>query len=134
VGNVAVFQINDLIGGTCQCQGVGSQEILVIAQTHYQGRTLAGTNHTMRLVAAEHSNGVSPFQTAHCTLHSIEQIVVVQVVDQVGNHFSVGLAFKHITLLLQLGAQLVVVFNNAVVHQGNARVFRVFTGNVRVSI
>src|SRR3546814_1185790 len=36
------------------------------------------------------------------------------------DHFSVGLAFEYIAGRLQFGAQFVVVFDNAVVNQGNA--------------
>ncbi|KAG0925522.1 hypothetical protein G6F32_013531 [Rhizopus arrhizus] len=41
--------------------------------------------------------------------------------DQVCDDFGVGLAFKHVAHGLQLGAQFVVVFDDAVVDQRNAR-------------
>ena len=56
-------------------------------------------------------------QASHGRTHSLEQIAFVQGIHQMGNHFGVGLAFKHIALGLQFGAQFIVVFNDAVVNQ-----------------
>jgi hypothetical protein len=53
-------------------------------------------------------------------LHGVEQVAVVQAVDQVGDHLGVGLAGEHVALGLQFGAQFVVVFDDAVVHQRDA--------------
>jgi hypothetical protein len=46
------------------------------------------------------------------------------VVDQVGDHFGVGLALEHVAERGQFGAQFVVVFDDAVVDQRDARLFR----------
>ena len=56
-------------------------------------------------------------QLRHGGFQRFKQIAVVQAVHQVHDDFGVGLALKHIALGLQGGAQLVVVFNDAVVHQ-----------------
>ena len=53
----------------------------------------------------------------HGSLQRLEQIAVVQTVHQVHDDFGVGLAVEHVTLGLQRGAQLIVVFDDAVVHQ-----------------
>ena len=53
-------------------------------------------------------------------LHGVKQITVVQLVHQMGDHLGVGLALEHIAPGLQPGAQFVMVFNDAVVHQRNA--------------
>src|SRR5690606_20227547 len=121
VDDVAVFQVDDLVGGAGQRQGVGRQEVLVLAHAHDQGRALAGADHAVRLVAAEHGDGVGAMQAAHRLLHGVEQVAVVQVVDQVGDDFGVGLAFEDIAGGFQLSAQIVVVFDDAVVHQRDAR-------------
>ncbi len=52
-------------------------------------------------------------------LHRSKQICVIQAVYQMGNDFGVGLADKNIALGFEHGAQFVVVFNDAVVHQCN---------------
>ena len=46
------------------------------------------------------------------------------MVDQVGDHFGVGLALEHVAQRGQFGAQFVVVLNDAVVDQRDARVVR----------
>ena len=73
----------------------------------------------MRLVAAEHRDGVGALQARGGALHGVEQVAVVELVDQVGDDLGVGLAFEHIALGLQLGAQFVMVLDDAVVHQGD---------------
>ena len=44
-----------------------------------------------------------------------------KMMRQMRDHFGIGLAFKQITHRLQFGAQLFVIFNDAVMHQSNAR-------------
>ena len=121
IDHVAVFQVDDLVGRAGQGQRVGGQEVLVLAQPDHQRRTLAGPDHAVRLVAAEHGDGVGALQAAHGLLHRLEQIARVQMVDQVRDHLGVGLAFEHVARALQFLAQLFVVLDDAVVHQRDAR-------------
>jgi len=53
-------------------------------------------------------------------LHGLEQVAGVQVVDQVGDDLGVGLARELVAQAGQLGAQLIVVFDDAVVDKCNA--------------
>ena len=53
-------------------------------------------------------------------LDGLEQVAVIQAVDQMDDDFGVGLAGKHIALGLQGGAQIFVIFDDAVVHQSHA--------------
>jgi hypothetical protein len=72
-------------------------------------------------------------QALHGLLHRLEQVAGVQVIDQVGDHFGVGLALEYVAQRRQFGAQFVVVFNDAVVHQRDAGVVRI-RREVRVGI
>ena len=54
-------------------------------------------------------------------LHGVQQVAVVEAVHQVGDDLGVGLAVEDVAALAQFGAQLVVVFDDAVVYQGDAR-------------
>src|SRR3546814_105386 len=78
------------------------------------------TNDSVRFVAAKYGDGVGASQPAGGLLHGFEQIAGVQVIDQMGNDFGVGLTFEYIADRLQLFAQFVVVLDNAVMHQGDA--------------
>ena len=55
------------------------------------------------------------------------------MLDQVGDHFRIRLALEDVTQGRQFGAQFVVVFDDAVVHQRHAGVF-FRRGKVRVGI
>jgi hypothetical protein len=95
---------------------------------------LARADHAVRLVAAEHGDGVGAMQAAHGVLHGFEQVAGIQVVDQVRDHFGIGLAFEDIAHGLQLGAQFVVVLDDAVVDQRDARLVVAQAREVRVGI
>jgi hypothetical protein len=86
----------------------------------------------MRLVLAEHRDRIRAMQLPDGGLHGVEQIAFVQAVHQVADHFRVCLAREFIALGFQPGAQLLVVFDDAVVDErdsaGLARC--VFSGTV----
>jgi len=65
----------------------------------------------------EHGNGIRAVQAGNGRAHRLEQVAVVQGVNQVSDHFGVGLAVEHIALGLEFDAQFVVVLDDAVVHQ-----------------
>ena len=68
----------------------------------------------------QHGNGVGSVQLSAGGFDGLEQIAVVVAVDEVADDFGVRLAGKHIALGLQLFAQRLVVFDDAVVHQRHA--------------
>ena len=123
VDDVAFFQVDDLVGGAGQRHGVGGDKVLALADTDDQRRTLARGHHAVRLLAAEHGDRVGAVQALDRLLDGVEQVAVVHLVDQVGDHFGVGLAGEHVAERGQFGAQLVVVFDDAVVDQRDARRF-----------
>jgi hypothetical protein len=59
-------------------------------------------------------------QLRHRRLQRHEHVAFIERVDQVRDDLGVGLALEHIALGLQGCAQLVVVLDDAVVHQGHA--------------
>jgi len=120
VDHVAIFQVDDLVGRAGQRHRVRSEEVLALADADDQGRTLTRTDHAMRLVAAECGDGIGAGQALDGQLHGLEQVATVEVIDQVGDDFGVGLAFENVAGGLQFAAQFVMVFDDAVVHQRNA--------------
>ncbi len=65
-------------------------------------------------------DGIAAAQPPHRRLHRRQQVTVVQAVDQVDDGFGVGLAAEVVAARQQLGAQRFMVFDDAVVHQGDA--------------
>ena len=122
VDHVAFFQIDDLVGRAGQRHRVGGDEVLVLAHADDQRRALARGDHAVRFFAAEHGDGVGAVQALDGLLHGLEQVAVVHVVDQVSDDLGVGLAHEDVAQGGQLGAQFVVVFDDAVVNQRDARI------------
>jgi len=123
VDHVALFQVDDLVGHAGQGHGVRGQKALGLvraAHAQHQGRALPGADHALGLVSAEHGNGVGARQAQGGSLHGGEQVTLVQVLHQVGDHLGVGLAQELVALGLQFSAQGLVVLDDAVVHQGHA--------------
>ena len=125
VGDVAVFQINNLIRGPGKRQRIGCEEVLALAAPNHQRRSFARCDDAVGFVAAEDGDGIGALQAAHGVLHSFEQIAVIQVMHQVRDHFGIGLAFEGVAQGLKLGTQDFVVLDDAVVHQSDARAFTV---------
>jgi hypothetical protein len=124
VYHVAFFQVDDLVGHAGQRHRVAGQEVLArggAAHAQHQGRALACAHHALGFVAAEHGNGVGAAQAGQGALHGVQQVAVVQAVHEVRDDFGVGLAVEDVAALPQFRPQFVVVFDDAVVHQGDAR-------------
>ena len=127
VDHVAFFQIDDLVGGAGQRHRVGRQEVLALADADDQRRAVTRADHPVWLVTAEHRDRIGAGQAFDRLLHGLEQVAGIQMVDQMRDHFGIGLALEHIAERGEFGAQLVVIFDDAVVHQRNplARKMRV---------
>jgi hypothetical protein len=106
VDQVALFQVDDLVGHAGQGHGVAGQKVLALAHAQDQRRAGARAHHAVRLVLVHHGNGVGAVQLGGGGAHGLEQVAVVQAVHQVGDDLGVGLAGKHIAARLQRGAQL----------------------------
>ena len=122
IDHVAFFKIDDLIGDAGQRHGIAGQKIFgtVLAHAQDQRRPGTRTNHAVWLVAGDHCDSVGALQLQHRGLDRFKQVTVVQAVDQMRDHLGVGLARKDIAAGLQRGAQCIVVFDDAVVHERHA--------------
>ena len=121
VDHVAFAQIDDLVGGAGQRHRIRRQEIFAVAETHHQRAAQARADQAVRFVPAEYGQRKRAFQTFHGFLHCAQQIAVVQMIDQMRDGFGIGLRFEAITQRDQFGADLLEVFDDAVVHQRDAR-------------
>ena len=119
VHHIAFFQIHNLIGDPGQGHGVAGQKGFALAHTQDERRSCASAHHPMRFVFVKHGYGIRAVQLQHRGLDGFEHVALVKAVHQMGNHLGVGLAAEHIALGLQSSTQRVVVFDDAVVHQGH---------------
>ena len=120
VDHITFFQIHNLIGDPGQGHGVAGQKSFALAHTQDERRSCASAHHPMRFVFVKHGYGIRAVQLQHRGLDGFEHVALVKAVHQMGNHLGVGLAAEHIALGLQSSTQRVVVFDDAVVHQGHA--------------
>ena len=138
--HVAFFQVGHAAGGTGHGQRVGCEERFVLANRHHQRGAGARTHHHVGVVACKHGDRISAVQALDRRTHRGEQVaarlaarVRVGLVDQVRDDFGVRLRFKAVTDGLQFFTQRFVVFDDAVVHQGDgvAREMRVRVDGIR---
>jgi hypothetical protein len=122
--DVALLQVDDLVGDAGQCHRVGGEKVLVRsrdgADAEHERRALPRADHAVRLVAAEHGDRIGTAQPRQRALDGLEEIAVVAMIHEMGDDLGVGLGDEGVALGLQLGAQLVVVLDDAVVHDADA--------------
>src|SRR5690606_1626622 len=119
-GVVALFQIDELIGYLQQGQGVGGYEAFFTALAYDQRATHSGAVQCVGLVLVDYPQCVSTVELGQGGAEGAEQVLFLAVVmgQQVGDYFGVGLRGEVVAQLLELLAQLVVVFDDAVVDYG----------------
>ncbi|MNO88854.1 hypothetical protein D3C76_803210 [compost metagenome] len=117
-GDVALFQIDEAVGDLAQGELVGSEEVLAEAQADHQRAAAARGEDAVRLFRADHRQAVGAVQFLHRRLQRGGQVAqtVQLVVQQVDDHFGVGLRGEHVAEALEVGAQFLVVLDDAVVH------------------
>ena len=130
VGNVAFFQIHEAVGHLAQGQLVRGKEVLAQAQADHQWAATACGNQAVRLAGADHGQAVGAMQFLDRGLEGGGQVAVILelVVEQVGDHFGVGVRGEDVAQALELFTQHFMVFDDAVVHH------RQVAREVRVSV
>jgi hypothetical protein len=121
VHDVAVFEVRDLVRHPRQRNRIGREEVLAFTDTDHERHAIARTHQPMRLVTANHRNGVAAAQPCDCFTYRVEQIAVVQIVDQMRDDFAIGLARKYIAVLLKRRAQFLIVLDDPVVRERDSR-------------
>ncbi len=121
-GHVAFLQKHETPRDRQERGNVGSDEILVLAQADDDRATHAGDDDAVWLLLADHGERVGPFEFDDRGAHRLEQIAKALHVkmDSVRDDFGIGLGFKLIARGFQLLAQLLVILDDAVVHDGEA--------------
>ena len=121
---VAVLQIGDALGQRRQRQRVGADEHLVLAEAHRQRRAVLRADHQLGMAGEDHRQRIGALQPARAPRRPPRPACMPRCrlqVDQLRHRLGVGLGGELLPRALQLGAQLGVVLDDAVVHHGDAR-------------
>ncbi len=100
---------------------VAGDNVLAAPDADDQRRTLAGAHQHARLLFTDHADGVGARDLTQRYLHRVLKVAFVQLAHEHRQHFGVRLGVELVPLLLQVGPQGGVVFDDAVVHQADAR-------------
>src|SRR5690606_14063661 len=100
--------------------GIGSDDVLVLAHADHQRRTFAGYHEYVRFLFADDGDRVRAGDFTEGGLHGCFKIALVQLADEVGEDFRVGFGSEDVAFFDEVGLQGGVIFDDAVVDQGNA--------------
>ncbi len=115
---VAVAQVGDAPGQRRQGQAVGAQEHLVVAEADRQRRAVAGADHQLGVAGEDHRQRVGALQAGQAGPRGLagRHAALEVEVDQLRDGLGVGLGVEALPGGLELGAQLGVVLDDAVMH------------------
>ena len=83
------------------------------------GRSAARADQPLRLALVHHRDRICTFESRHRSAHGSEQISAIQLMNQMRNDFGIGLGDEVIASAFQLSANRFVIFDDAVVHDGD---------------
>ncbi len=117
--HVAFLEVDEILGFGQQGIDVGGQEVFRFTHAQHHGAALAGADHDAGRACRHHRYGVGAVQAPHGGLHRLKQVLpLVQVFrHQVHHDLGIGLRGELVAIGLKLVAQLVVILDDAVVHQ-----------------
>ena len=117
-GHLVVVERDDLLGVRQEGVGVGSGEVFVFADAD-DDRAPAPDDHDLEVVVGvDGRDAEGPFQALDRFQQRLFQVAVIIFLDQVGDHFAVGLGLEAVLFGEQFLLQLQVVLDDAVVHDG----------------
>jgi len=125
IDHIAVLQVGNLIADCGERNGIRGEEVLRVTYANHERHAVARAHQAMRFVAAKHSNRIAATQLDDGLAHGLEEIAVVQMIDQVGDNFAIGLAGKDVTTRFERRPQFLMIFDDAVVRQRNTWRLRV---------
>ncbi len=121
-GHLAVFEIDDLARMRENRRDVAGDEVLVFAQSEEQRASLARGDDLVGVDARDHRDAVRPLDLKQRFEHRILEIPVEALLDEVREHFGVGIGGEHVATPLQHLLEDRRVLDDAVVDDGDAAV------------
>ena len=131
LGDVALLEEDEVPRHGQQCRHVGGDEVLVLAEADDHRAALARHHDAVGVVLRHDCERVGALELRDGGAHGLEEVArhLEVVVDAVRDHLGVGLGGELVALALRLGAQLLVVLDDAVVDDRDA-----VLGDVRVGV
>ena len=139
LGDIALFQKHEAPGHGQQRRDIRGREVFVYAQTDHRRAALARHHDALRIRLREHRERIGAAQFSYCLLHGPQQAArgCQMMMNAVRNHLGIGFRVESIAQSRQFNAQGLVIFDDAVVHDGDAALrdmrVRVFRGGHAVS-
>ncbi len=88
----------------------------MVANADHHGGTAPRRDHLMRMVGMHHDQAISPPDLPEGSFDRLQQVAVILALNQMGHDFGVGFRRKLVALELQLFAQRIVIFDDAIVY------------------
>ena len=137
-GHLAFAQHKDTLRVRDDRRDVGSDVVLVFAETDNERRVEPGSDQQLRIIGGEHCQRVRAADSSQCGPDSAEEIPLVIRFDQVRDDLGVGVGGELVAGRFQLGLELREVFDDPVVDDEDPAVairvrMRVDVGGLAVS-
>ena len=119
IGHIALFQKDDITGGRKHCRDIRGDEVFTFAQADQERAAHARGDQALGFVAVDDRDGISAFQILDRPPGGGQQVPAFSIVMmyQMADDLGIGLRFEHVAERAQAFALLLVVFDDAVVHQ-----------------
>lgn len=127
-GDVAVLEIDDLVGKLDDGAGVRSEEKLPLAYAHHQRALLARCDDGVGMATVEQGDGIGAYDLMEGQLDGRQQfdlLALLDVLDELHEHLRIGIGTETDALLLQACLDLGIVFDDAIVDDGQVARLRV---------
>ena len=119
--NVAVLQIDHLVGVFNDRTGITAKEELVVANTNHQRTLLTSCNDLTGVALVNDSNGIGTNHLKEGYLNSLQERQVLfhhDILYQLNQHLGIGIRLEVYSLVYQFCLDVSVVLNNTIVDNG----------------
>ena len=103
-----------------QSRDIGGEIVLPAAYADYQRAVFFGGKYLIRMIAHQHCDGIRAAHALYDFQHGLKRISVIEAVEKLSENLRVGLRLKLPALLFKLGFEFKIVFDDAVMDEGDA--------------
>jgi len=121
-GYLKLFESDNLACKRKESRDVGSDKVFALAEADNEWREIFSNDKIIGLSAADDADGVGAFEAGEGLANSLKKVGgrLKLKVNQVGNNFRVRFGSKGAALSHELGFQFSIIFDDAVVNDGQA--------------